>query len=183
MTTTHDDVGIFARLPKGLQPRSEPVEGSGRRRRAELAILVVLGVLLAAASIYDVTRQVGINYRLTADITTWQEVTGKSFKELDIEQNVKTYTKRDIVCGNTTFSKPGKTKQAKPGETQQICLVMKGPIVKGRREVTGGFFLPPEQPNRYPHRYGCFGHPVSNDFCGSSAPPGEPMTLPKAFGG
>lgn len=177
-----EDVGVFARLPGGLQPRSKDRESS-RRRKVEAGILIALFVLLAVASIYDVTRQVRINYRLTADIKTWQEVTGNHFKELDVEQNVKTYTKRDIVCGNTMFAKPGQTKQAKPGTTQQICLVIKGPIVKGRREVTGGFFLPPEQPDRYYHRYGCFGHPVSDHFCGGSPRAGESMTIPKEFGG
>lgn len=170
--------GIFARLPKPLRPLSGERQGDGRRRRVEATILIGLALLLAVASVYDVTRQVRINYRLTADIATWHEVTkltGKTFEELDVEQNLKTYTKRDIVCGNTS---PGK-----PGKKQQICLVMKGPIVKGRREATGGFFLPPKTPDRPTHRYGCFGAPAKQHFCTQPIPPDEPIKLPKAFGG
>lgn len=170
--------GIFARLPKPLRPLTSERTGSGRRSRVEVAILLALALVLAVASVYDVTRQARINYRLTADIATWHEVTGLTgyyYKELDVEQNLTTYTNRDIVCGNTTYGKPG-TKQ-------QVCLVMKGPIVKDRREATGGFFLPPEKPDRPRYRYGCFGAPTTEHLCTRPIPPGESARPPKAFGG
>lgn len=165
--------GIFARLPRRLQPLSEETASGGRRQRIEAAVLLALALVLAVASIYDVTRQARINYRLTADIATWQEVTQHDFKELDVEQNLTTYTNRDIVCGNTTFGKPG-TKQ-------QVCLVMKGAIVKGRREATGGFFLAPEKPDRPHYRYGCFGAAAKERLCTVPVPSGESTPVPKAF--
>jgi len=168
--------GIFARLPKPLRPLTRELPGGGRRMKVEAAILLLIALVLAVASVYDVTRQVKINYRLTADIATWHEITGHVgpiYKELDVEQNLTTYTNRDIVCGNTS---PGK-----PGHRQQVCLVMKGPIVNGRREASGGFFLPPYKPDRARYRYGCFGAPSTESYCKMSTPPGESTPVPKAF--
>lgn len=145
------------------------------RRRIENIVLVAAGVLIAVSAVYDLTREVRVDNRLTADIETWRHVTGIPDEEVSIEQDLASYTTRDTACGSITPTK-------QPG-LSRICLMMVGPISDGRRKVLGGFYLPPELPLGPNDRYGCFGSTLSEHFCTYASPRGLPSGTPKGFHG
>ncbi len=98
-------------------------------------MLVLVGLLLAVATVADVGRQAGINHRLDADLRSWRLYTHHDYKNVGADQELLgVQTKRDVVCGN---AEPGPPK-ARP----QICLVMTGPTRGGLRQVAGGWYLP-----------------------------------------
>jgi hypothetical protein len=134
-----------------LAPREREHRGSGSLRLVETTLLVLLGVLLAVATVNDVARQAKINHRLIADIATWRHYTGHAYHNLGVDQEVLGITThRDVVCGNTV---PGP-----PKARVQICLVVEGATRGGRRQVTGGWYLPVNtEDDVRDHRYGCFG--------------------------
>ncbi len=162
----------LTRLPSALQPRDID-DPSRRRRRVEGAILIIIALIIGVAAIYDVTRQVSINYRLTADIETWRELTGQNFKNVSIEQDEKHFTTNDVACANISF--------AQPGAKTQICFVLVGPIIHGRRVTRTGFFLPPHLSDLPKHRYGCFGVPMKRYACRLARPAGAFTTPPADF--
>lgn len=173
---------LLRRLPEQLQPLKAEKPDGGRRRRMQNVLLVLIALVLAVAVVYDVTREAKINYRLTADIETWKEVTGHDYKNVAIEQDDRHYTDKDVACGNTSY--------ALPGHRTQICFLMVGPIrhetIKGklveRRATDGGFFVAPYTPTGYKeHRYGCFGTAVAEKRCGLPVPAGESVTPPRGF--
>lgn len=130
-----------------------------QRRPIEVTVLVLVGVLLAIATINDVVRQSHTNQRLVVDLDTWRAYTGHAYHNLTIEQDLKgTGSKREVVCGNTS---PGA-----PKTRTQLCLVIRGPVVHGRRAVYGGYYLPPHQLNDVSSaRYACFGPAKSQGLC------------------
>lgn len=129
-----------------------------RVRLIETTLLVLIGLLLAAATIDDVARQTHVNQRLIADLRTWRDYTGHGYHNLSIEQTL--YGERsqhEVVCGNTT---PGA-----PHMRIQICLAISGPVIGGRRTVSGGWYLPAHtEEDLRRHRYGCFG-PLGAGMC------------------
>jgi hypothetical protein len=142
----------FAWLPEPLRPRDRERPGSGSLRLVETTLLVILAVLLAVVTVYDLHRQTRINDRYSADEATWRHYT-----HVDVELSVDTillgtsYTStREVVCGNTT---PGK-----PGTRTQLCLEIWGPVHHGLRTVHGGWYLPRKTPDVKSKRYGCFGY-------------------------
>jgi len=143
--------GLWSRLPRRLRPLEEEQPGAGNVRLIETTLLVLVGLLLATATIADVVRQTGINKRLIADKQTWRAYTGHDYYNVGVEQDVFGISStRDVVCGNTTGGPPD--------SHTQICLVVVGPIRAGRRQVLGGWYVPPYvQHNDYAYRYGCFG--------------------------
>jgi hypothetical protein len=143
-------------LPPRLRPReSEPV-GRGRQWRVETLVLLVVGLLLAIATVNDVVLNTHVNHRLVADLHTWREYTGHDYKNISSEQDVRNFTTTDVVCGNTV---PGP-----PKERIQLCLQLTGPVVNGRRAARGGWYLPPGQDLKR-FRYGCFGPPKPQGAC------------------
>jgi hypothetical protein len=138
------------------------------RRLIENTLLVLVGVLLAVGTVYDVTREVGVNHRLIADLATWRAVSGRHYHNLTIEQDQTTHSTRDVICGNTS---PGA-----PKEHTQLCFVMTGPVVHGRRVTRGGYYLPPrlvfDSPSK---RYGCFGAAVEEELCTHPGAPAAGM--------
>jgi len=137
-------------LPESLRPRDVEAPGSGSMRLIETTILVLVGVLLAVATINDVSRQANINQRLIADLRTWRTYTGHAYHELSIDQELfGSSSKHEVVCGNTS---PGA-----PKSRTQLCLVIWGPTVSGRRTIHGGWYLPPQSEDARSERYGCFG--------------------------
>jgi hypothetical protein len=126
-------------------------------------VLVLIGVLLCVASVNDLVRQVHVNHRLIADLRTWRGYTGHDYHNISIEQDVKTFSTREVLCGNTT---PGA-----PGIRTQICLVVNGPIHDGHRTVKGGYHLPPYRLDAKANRYGCFGEAATQHLCGLGQPP------------
>jgi hypothetical protein len=159
--------GRWERLPERLRPRESERRGRGDLRRVESTLLVLAFVVLAVAVVNDVVEQVHVNERRTADLRTWRAVTGhETYKNISIEQDLKHHTTRDVLCGNTS--------PAPPGTTPQVCLIMTGPTVHGRRAARGGFYLPPYFPDKRENRYACFGTAVSEELCGLPTPPGAP---------
>jgi hypothetical protein len=142
---------LWRRLPPLLRPRSSELPGRGELRLVETAALVLVGLLLAVATVNDVVRQAGINHRLVADLRTWRQYTHHNYKNIAADQQLLgVATHRDVVCGNTV---PGP-----PKERTQICLVMVGATKAGRRTVAGGWYLPPgTEDNVRSARYACFG--------------------------
>jgi hypothetical protein len=140
----------WARLPGWLRPRTIEVRGSGQMWLIETTLLVLLGVLLATATINDLARQAGVNHRLIADLKTWRHYTSHDYHDLSIDQELLgAGSQREVVCGNTSAAPP-KTKT-------QICLAIWGPVVDGRRTIQGGWYLPPKSEDERADRYGCFG--------------------------
>jgi hypothetical protein len=140
--------------PSGLARRLRPLErerpGHGRVRLIETTLLVIAALFLAAATINDLSRQVGINERLTADIRTWRAYTGHAYHNLTVDQQLLgARSKREVVCGNT---RPGA-----PKARRQICLEIWGPVSAGVRSVHGGWYLPPGSEDLKAERFACFG--------------------------
>jgi hypothetical protein len=145
-------------LPERLRPRSSELPGSGNQRLIETTLLLLVGLLLAIATINDVVRQTGVNERLIADLRTWRSYTHHDYHNVSADQELLGITThRDVVCGNTT---PGA-----PKARTQICLVMTGPTHGGRRRVSGGWYLPPgTEDDSKQKRYGCFGS-ITTGLC------------------
>jgi hypothetical protein len=122
---------------------------SGDLRAAETTVLLIVALLLAIATVNDVVRQVHVNRRLIADLATWRSYTGRHYHNLSIKQDYSEHFTREVVCGNLS---PGEPKQR-----TQLCLVITGPVVNGRRHVSGGWYLPARAEDVSSMRYGCFG--------------------------
>jgi hypothetical protein len=133
-----------------------------RVRLIETTLLVLVGALLAVATVNDLVRQTHINHRIVADLTTWRHYTGHDYKELASDtQLLGETTKREVVCGNTAG-------RGFRGTHTQICLEIWGPTRDGRRIVHGGWFLPVHHLEDLPaYRYGCFGTAVAEGMCPS----------------
>jgi hypothetical protein len=129
-----------------------------RARLIETTLLVLIGLLLAAATINDVARQTHVNQRLIDDLSTWRAYTHHNYHNLSIEQTLfGERSQREVVCGNTT---PGA-----PKTRVQLCLAIWGPVTDGKRVVHGGWYLPAHtEEDLRRHRYGCFG-PASAGLC------------------
>jgi hypothetical protein len=127
------------------------------RRLIETTLLVLVGVLLSVATVRDVVRQVKVNHRLIVDLATWRALTGHDYHNLRIEQDEKGHSTREVVCGNVS---PGQ-----PGARPQVCYVLTGPVVHGRRAARGGYRLPPYVPDLRRSRYGCFGSAAREQLC------------------
>ncbi len=174
-TPSGPDAGRWARLPEWTRPLEHERRGLGSLRLAETTILILLGVFLAVATVNDVVQQTHVNHRLSADKLTWRTVTGHDYVNLAIEQDQKTHTTRDTVCGNVS---PGA-----PGERVQLCLTMVGPVVSGVRSVSGGYYLPARSQDLRHNRYACFGVPGETELCGLALPPaGSPPNPPLPTG-
>jgi hypothetical protein len=150
-SSAHLERERWGRLPAWLSPRSIELPGSGRTRLIETTILVLVGILLAVATVNDLSRQADVNHRLIADLRTWRLYTGHGYHNLSIEQELlaTSASQREVVCGNTS---PGP-----PKARIQLCLAIWGPTVDGRRVVHGGWYLPAKAEDVRAERYGCFG--------------------------
>jgi hypothetical protein len=144
-------------LPEWARPRDSERRGRGSLRRVETTLLVLFVLLLAIATVHDVVQQTHVNRRLVADLATWRAYTGHDYHTIAVEQDLKQHTTNDVVCGNTS---PGG-----PKERTQLCLRMGGPTVRGRRRVTGGYYLPAHSEDAPGARYGCFGSALRDKLC------------------
>jgi hypothetical protein len=157
-TTRPPGSAPFRRLTPWLQPRDTEERGRGDLRLVESAVIVLVAVLLAVATINDVVRQTHINQRLVADLDTWRAYTGHAYHNLNISQKLLGENSgREVVCGNTV---PGG-----PRERVQLCLAIWGPVHAGRRTVHGGWYLPPRSEGGRRDRYACFGSAVAERIC------------------
>jgi len=166
--------GSWSRLPEWLRPRDHERRGRGELRIVEIFALVIVGLVLVVATVHDLMREVHIGDRLHADLVSWKELTySPEYHNPLIEQDVKHYTSRDIVCANT--------EEEKPEGTIQICMVFTGPVRHGRREAKGGYYLVAKgtdihKPvlNEPQYSYGCFGTAVTEGLCEGTRPPNGP---------
>jgi hypothetical protein len=149
--------GFGRNLPPWLRPREAELPGTGQLRLIETTVLLILGLLLAIATINDVVLQTHVNHRLVADLHTWRAYTGHDYKNLSAEQDQHQHTTIDVVCGNTV---PGP-----PKERIQLCLRMSGPVIGGSRKAAGGWYLPPKAEDLRHYRYGCFGSAKEGGEC------------------
>jgi hypothetical protein len=149
---------FWGKLPPRLRPLDAELPGTGSLRLVETTLLLLVGLVLAIATINDIARQTGVNDRLIADLKTWRAYTAHDYHNLSVSQELLGITsKRDVVCGNTT---PGP-----PKARAQICLVVAGPTRSGRRQVLGGWNLPPNtEDDVRDRRSGCFGS-VTSGLC------------------
>jgi hypothetical protein len=177
--------GLAARLSVLLGPRSEERRGRGELRFIEMALLVLVGIVLAVATANDDRRSVHIGTRLAADLEGWRATTGVWFHNPFIEQDIKAYTTRDVVCADLVKGKP----EGHP-QHPQVCLIFTGPVHDGRRTPRGGYYLEArgtdvhEPVLDYPeYRYACFGSAVYEHLCRLSTPPSGFPTRPYAVGG
>jgi hypothetical protein len=149
--------GFANRLPGWLRPRDHEQLGGGQTRLVETTLLLLVGLLLAIATVNDVVRQTHVNHRLVADLRTWRDYTGHEYKNLSVEQDLYGHTTRDIVCGNVS---PGA-----PKARTQLCIVLSGTVHSGRRAARGGFYLPPKTDDVRRYRYGCYGSAKPAGLC------------------
>ena len=157
MSAPAGDVARFDRLPPVLRPRDRDDGGGPLRRSIELTVLIVIGLVLALATVNDTVSQVHIEERLAADKTTWHDYTHNAKVKIGLTQGVATTA--DIGCAPPS-----------PGAGYRLCLVMSGPSRNGVRTVAGGYRLPLTGDDLYRHRYGCFGLPLEQAICSSVAP-------------
>ncbi len=157
-STTAERRGFGAGLPAWLRPFDAEQPGLGRTRLIETTLLLLALLLLAIATVDDVVLQTHVNHRLVADLRTWRSYTGHDYHNVAPEQDIFGHTTRDFVCGNTV---PGP-----PKERVQICLVMTGPVIDGRRAVHAGWYLPPKSEDLLRYRYACFGSAARQGLCG-----------------
>jgi hypothetical protein len=144
-------------LPEQLRPLRRMQPGSGRLWLIETTLLVIVGVILATATINDLSRQTGINDRLIADLATWRAYTHHDYRNLEVDSELLgSGSGHEVVCGNTS---PGA-----PRARTQLCLVIEGPVRGGMREVQGGWYIPPGSEDERAGRYGCFG-PAAAGVC------------------
>jgi hypothetical protein len=152
----------WQRLPAWLRPRDADRSkigqpGGGRLWRLETVVLLLVGLLLAIATVNDLVLSTHTNHRLVADLRTWRHYTAHNYKNVSSEQDIRNHTTTDVVCGNTA---PGP-----PKGRIQLCLQVTGPTVHGLRAARGGWYLPPKAENLRHYRYGCFGPPKQQGVC------------------
>ena len=155
--SAHLQRGGGGRLPDRLRPREEQLGGTGRARLIETTLLLLACALLLIATVNDVVLQTHVNHRLIADLHTWRLYTHHNYHNLSVSQDVHGHTTRDVVCGNTA---PGG-----PKERVQLCLVMTGAVVGGRRAVHSGWYLPAKDEDLRSYRYACFGSAKQDGRC------------------
>jgi len=173
MSTVTEQPSVPARWRERLRPRDDDHGGRGRLYRAETIILALVAVVLTVATVYDVVHQVHVSDRFHADLVSWAAITGRRDRHAIIEQDAKTYTTRDVVCGRTAASS-----RSAPAV---VCLIFQGPVKAGRRHAFGGYYVlkSGRRKNRVKdvasQRYACFGDATAQGFrCRVTAPPGAP---------
>jgi hypothetical protein len=170
-------------LPGWLAPRDGERKGRGRQRRIESVVLLIAAVMLCVATVNDLVREVGIGDRLAADLSSWKRIVGNTFPHPAlnnplIEQNIKTYTTRDVVCANTE-------PKVAPEHRVQVCLVFTGPVHGERREAHGGYYLWADGTDEHKpvlneprYSYGCVGTAVGEGLCELKGPPAGALNKP-----
>jgi hypothetical protein len=133
-----------ARVSGGAASAARDGEGSpsGRRRLVEAIVLLLAALLLGVATVNDVVRQTHVNHRLVADLRTWRAYTGHDYRRVGVSQDFRHHTAR-----------------------VQVCLLVTGPVLRGRRTVSGGWYLPPRREDVSGYRYACFGRAVAERSC------------------
>jgi len=141
------------RLPPWLAPRDSEAPGPDRRRRLiEGAVLVAIGLLLAAAVIRDVVRQVGVDDRVVVDKRTWVHYTHHNIKLVSVLTNTRNNI--DFACGPPHAH-----------ATYRVCLMLTGGSHGTYRHISGGYRLGLTGFDVRANRYDCFGLPRHQHLC------------------
>jgi hypothetical protein len=153
---------ISARLPRWAapapRPSPAPTEGEGGHRawRIETLVLVVIGLLLTAAVVNDVVRQLGIDARKKVDMRTFAHyVPGTPPKHIEVAAGQRGLP--DITCGRPVIY-----------ANVRVCLIMIGSSHVLYRDVVGRYTLPFLHSDRRRYRFACAGYAVTHHLC----PPG-----------
>jgi len=150
-------------LRRTFAQRNRGRRGSVRLRRTETIFLLLVALVLAVATIYDLSRQVGIDNRLHADLMSWQAITGERYTHAVVELDAKHYTTRDVVCGWLP--------RVDPRTRAMECLIFTGPVHGWSRLATGGYYVVGTGPakgrkasDQARYRFGCFGDAAAQGF-------------------
>jgi hypothetical protein len=125
----------------------------GDLRAVETTILLLVALLLAIATVNDVSRQVQVSEGLVEDENTWRAYTHHDYRNVVLDSE---HFPLHVVCGNTS---PGEPKQR-----IQLCLVITRPGAHGKRQVSGGWYLPAHVEDAASLRYACFGSATPSEF-------------------
>lgn len=153
------------RLPDWAAPRPQGDRDPASRdvRAIESAILLLVGLLLAAAVVYDVALQVRLNTRESADRATWRAYAHVTYVKTRLDVRTLEHGNTDFVCRSTS------TVAAQAAHQVRLCLMISGATVNDRRTIDGGYYIPPRAADRYSYRYGCFGLPAQRALCGAAS--------------
>jgi hypothetical protein len=137
--------------------------------RLETAVLLVIGLVLAAGVIYDVVRQVGINERFAVDRTTWENYTHRTLNMIDVNPlNVTDINPRTLAVVGRVARRNVDIACAPPtnGAQYRFCLVLGGPSQhRAYRQVLGGYDLPLLGKDLHTVRSHCFGVAARAGWC------------------
>ena len=146
------------RLPPWLAPReNKPTSPRrGLQRMLETTALIVVGIVLAVAAIYDLSYDVGNDHRMAADVATWTQFTG---------QKPVTIWAHPVSVGQTTDVSCGSVALGPSVNETQVCLVLVGRVRNGLRTIFGAWQLPWGDADHIADRFGCVGGAVSPKWC------------------
>ena len=111
----------WQRLPPRLRPRDAERPGSGRLWLVETIVLLLVGLLLAIATVNDVVLRRTSTTASSPTCARGAPTPATTTRTSRPNRTSAHHTTTDVVCGNTT---PGP-----PKERTQICLQMTGPVV------------------------------------------------------
>jgi hypothetical protein len=124
--------------------------------RIETVVLVVIGLLLTAAVVNDVVRQLGIDARKKVDMRTFAHyVPGTPPKHIEVTAGQRGLP--DVTCGRPVVH-----------ADVRVCLIMIGSSHVLYRDVVGSYTLPFLHSDRRRYRFACAGYAVTHHLC----PPG-----------
>ena len=144
--------------PPAARGAPAPTEGEGAHRawRLETIVLVVIGLLLTAAVVNDVVRELGIDAREKVDMRTFKHyVPGTPPKHIEVAPGQRGLP--DITCGRPIVY-----------ANVRVCLIMVGSSHVLYRRVAGEYTLPFLHSDRRRYRFSCAGYAVTHHLC----PPG-----------
>jgi hypothetical protein len=144
-------------VPSWLAPR-ESTDKTLRRGPLwmyETFALIVIGIVLIVAVLYDVSYDVGNDHRMAADVATWRQFVGQKPTTIWAHPVVLGHTE-DVSCGTVALG---------PSATEtQVCLLLVGPVRDGLRTIAAGWQLPWGDSDHSYDRFACFG-PAASGWC------------------
>lgn len=123
----------------------------------ETFVLVVIGIVLLVAVLYDVSYDVGNDHRMVADVRTWRQFVG---------QKPDTIWAKPVVLGHTEDVSCGSVALGPATQETQVCLLLVGPVRNGVRTIAAGWQLPWGDSDHSYDRFSCFG-PAASGWCPS----------------
>ncbi len=125
-----------AGCPSGCARVDSELPGRGELRLVEGVVLVLVGLLLAVATVDDVARQAGINHRLDADLRSWRRYTHHDYK--NVGDRPGTARRRDRARRRLRQRRSRARRTSGPRSASSSRARRRG----GLRTVAGGWYLP-----------------------------------------